>query len=243
MKQLMFVVASLFFAAQAGAADVAEVEKRIRASLTMLLPNLSVDAVAETPMLDLYEVTLGNRIVYVSGNGRFLLQGKVIDLETREPLTDQRLQALKASALKKLDEKDMVIYGDKDAEHTVTVFTDIDCGFCRKLHSEMDAYVDAGIRIRYLAYPRAGLGSPSAKDAESVWCADDKPAAMTAAKIGGKIDAKTCDSPIAEHYELGKSFGIRGTPALVMDDGEVIPGYVPAKRLKAALDQRKKLAN
>jgi len=222
----------------AQAADMAEVEKRMRASLAVLLPTLQPDAIAETPIDGLYEVTFGARVVYISGDGRYLFQGKLVDMETRTPITDDREQVLKKALLDKLDESQMIVYGDDNAPHTITIFTDIDCGYCRKLHSEMSDYNANGIRVRYLAYPRAGLRSQSARDAQSVWCANDRNEAMDVAKGGGKVPTKTCESPVAEHYELGQEFGISGTPALVLEDGEIIPGYIPAARLRAALDQR-----
>jgi len=226
-------------AALASAApDMDKVEAQMRASLQVLLPSLEPDAIAETPIEGLYEVTFGTRVVYVTGDGRYLMKGKLVDLETRTPITEEREQQLKQVALQQLDESKMIVYGDDKARHTVTVFTDIDCGYCRKLHSEIDKYIEAGIRIRYLAYPRAGIGSPSAKLAESVWCAEDRNAAMTLAKSGGEVPQKSCDNPVAEHYKLGQAFGINGTPALVLDDGEVVPGYIPAQRLGAALDLR-----
>jgi len=235
----VFLVAAVFAnSGLAGDAGPGAAAERIRSSLAVLLPNMVPDNIQPAGFSDLYEVTFGTRIVYISGDGRYLLQGKVIDLETRTPVTEQRLQGLKRGLLASLDEQDMIIYGDEKAAHTVTVFTDIDCGYCRKLHSEMDEYLKRGIRIRYLAYPRAGLLSQSARDTASVWCAEDRIAAMDTAKGGGKVEQRDCESPVAEHYQLGQDFGISGTPALVLQGGEVIPGYVPAARLAKVLEQQ-----
>lgn len=242
MNRFVSLIVAAIFAASLNTAfaaeDTAAVEKRLRASLAVLLPNLVPDTISPTPLKDIYEVTFGNRIVYLSGDGRYLLQGKMIDLETRAAITDDRLQGLKKAAVDSLDESQMIIYGDKTLKYTVTVFTDIDCGYCRKLHSQVADYNKNGIRIRYLAYPRAGLNSSSARDAISVWCADDRHKAMDTAKSGGRIQPKTCDNPVAEHYQLGQSFGISGTPALVLETGEVIPGYVPPARLAAVLKKK-----
>lgn len=215
-----------------------DVDHQLRASLRGLLPNLKPDAIAESPIPGLYEVTFGTRIVYVTADGRYLLKGQIVDLETRAPVTEEREQALKQKLLADLDESKMIIFGDKSLPHTVTVFTDIDCGYCRKLHSEVAKYNAAGIRIRYMAFPRAGLGSPSALKAESVWCADDRHAAMDKAKSGASVPRRTCDNPVAEQYRLGQQLGVSGTPALLLEDGSLIPGYVPPKRLAAALNQR-----
>jgi thiol:disulfide interchange protein DsbC len=214
------------------------VDERVRESLRVLLPGLVPDSVNATPVDNLYEVVFGTQIVYVTGDGRFLLQGKIIDLETRTEVTDARLSDLKRDAMAAVSEDTMVIYGPEDPKYRVTVFTDIDCGFCRKLHAEMDQYNAEGIEIRYLFYPRAGIGSPSFDKAVSVWCADDRHAAMDDAKAGRSIAQRKCDNPVAEHHALGQAFSIQGTPALVLDSGEVVPGYVPPAKLRQALDRQ-----
>jgi thiol:disulfide interchange protein DsbC len=128
-----------------------------------------------------------------------------------------------------------VIFAPDKPKHTVTVFTDIDCGYCRKLHREIDGYLKAGIRVRYLFFPRAGLGSESFNEAVSVWCAADRQQAMTDAKAGKPIEAKTCENPVIDHMQLGESLQISGTPAIVLESGDLVPGYVPAERLAAML--------
>ncbi|MCB1789785.1 MAG: DsbC family protein [Gammaproteobacteria bacterium] len=240
MKTMFWgLLAAVLLSAQVHADEVdPQVDERIRNSLSVLLPGLRPDTIRATPVENLYEVGFGMRLVYVTGDGRYLMQGKIIDLETRTEITEQRLSALKMAALAELDEKDMITFGDDDAKYTITVFTDIDCGYCRKLHSEMDQYNAKGIRIRYLFYPRAGVGSESYDKAVSVWCADDRKAAMDVAKSGGNVPAKTCDNPVAEQHALGQAMRIQGTPALLLDDGSMLPGYVPADKLRQALDQR-----
>ena len=156
-----------------------------------------------------------------------------------QPITHTRVLKIAVPiVLSKIDEDRMIVYGPDDAKHTITVFTDIDCGFCRRLHSEMDQYNKQGIAIRYLFYPRAGIGSDSYNKAVSVWCADDRHAAMDAAKAGKDIPSKTCDNPVEAHYELGQQMRVQGTPALVLSDGEIVPGYVPPAKLRRALDER-----
>lgn len=216
-------------------------ETRIRNSLGVLLPGLQPDSVRATPVEGLYELAFGTRIVYVTADGRFLVQGKLVDLETRSEITEERLAALRLAAIEAVGEDRMVVYGPAEPRHTITVFTDIDCGYCRKLHSEMDDYNRLGIRVRYLFYPRAGVGSESYDKAVSVWCADDRNAAMDLAKAGRELPRKTCETPVEAHHALGQEFRIQGTPALVLDDGEVLPGYVPADKLAKALDSKKGL--
>ncbi|MCP5303803.1 MAG: DsbC family protein [Chromatiaceae bacterium] len=237
MNKLVFLLCAILGTASLAADIDAAAEQRIRNSLAVLLPGLVPDTIVASPVGDLYEVTFGMRVVYVTGDGRYLLSGKLIDLETRTEITENRLSELKLKALAEVGEDEMLIYGPDDAPHTLTVFTDIDCGFCRKLHSEMPSYNAQGIRIRYLFYPRAGIGSESYDKAVSVWCADDRRAAMDAAKAGKAIEPRKCENPVAEHYALGQAMRVQGTPALVLEDGEMLPGYLPADKLRRLLDQ------
>jgi thiol:disulfide interchange protein DsbC len=132
----------------------------------------------------------------------------------------------------------MVVFDAPKNEHTITVFTDIDCGYCRKLHEHIDDYGAEGIQVRYLFYPRSGENTPSYDKAVSVWCADDRQAALTAAKSGQRVENKKCMNPVGKHMELGGLMGIRGTPAIVLDTGDMVPGYVEPKRLAALFDQK-----
>lgn len=219
--------------ATAGAADE---PTAVRENMERRLPGLSLGDISETPVPGLYEVVIGQKIVYVTEDGRYLLQGTLIDLQQQENLTAPRLKKIKADVVAGLDEDKMVIFGPKDAKHTITVFTDIDCGYCRKLHSEIDQYNAKDIRVRYLFYPRAGVGSSSYDKAVSVWCADDRKQAMTLAKSGKPIEQRDCDNPVRDDLKLGEQMGVNGTPAILLDDGEMIPGYVPADRLIGILD-------
>jgi len=209
--------------------------KRIRASVEKLIPGMTVDSIRTTPIAGLYEVALGPRLVYMTDNGRFLVQGSIIDVEKKENITEARAGVARMRAIDALGEDQMLVFGPKNAPHTVTVFTDIDCGYCRKLHGEMAKYNDAGIRVRYLFFPRAGEGSDAYKKAVSVWCAGDRKQALTDAKAGKDIPAKTCPNPVDEHMTMGELVGVSGTPFMVLPDGGDLPGYVPAERLKRIL--------
>ena len=194
------------------------------------------DSIAETPVPGLYEIVLGSQVLYLSEDGRYAMQGDVIDLDAGNNLTENRRNDLRSAALKKVSEKDMIIFpANGDAKYQVSVFTDIDCGYCRKLHSEISAYNEKGITVRYLAFPRAGLNSESYNKAVSAWCADNPQEAITAAKLGEEIDEKTCPNPVADQYQLGQQLGVRGTPSIILDNGEMVPGYVPADRLEQTL--------
>ena len=227
--------ASTASAQEAAPADIA---KRVQASIAKLNPDLAVDSVTTTPVPGVYEVAIGPRLVYMTGDGRYLIQGSISDVEKREDLTEPRRNAIRLGAINKVSENEMVIFGAKDAPYTITVFTDIDCGFCRRLHSEIGKYNANGIRVRYLFMPRAGAGSESYQKAVGVWCAKDRQQAMTDAKAGKEVPAGDCKNPVEEHVALAELIGVTGTPALILPDGELLPGYVPPDRLKAVLEKQ-----
>jgi thiol:disulfide interchange protein DsbC len=200
------------------------------------LPGLKIDSIEVAPVKGFYEVVVGSHVVYISTDGRYMFQGDLIDLKTRLSLTEPRRREAQRAAIESVGQDNMIVFKPEKAKHTVTVFTDIECGYCRKLHSEIDQYLDAGIEVRYLMYPRAGAGSSAYKKAVAVWCAEDRNTALTDAKAGKSIEMTTCDNPIDEHMELATTLGLRGTPFIVLDSGQVQPGYVPAKQLARLLD-------
>lgn len=229
-----FIFGALFVSvASAAMADRAADEAAIRRTLGDFKP----DSIHTTPVSGIYEVTVGPHVIYVSADGRYMFQGDLIDLQNRESLTEPRRRELVKQMVGAVSEDDMIVYEPAKTRHTITVFTDIDCGYCRKLHNEMQSYLDAGIRVRYMFYPRAGVGSESWRKAEAVWCSKDRRAALTAAKNGKPIEMKTCDNPIKEHMQLVDRLGARGTPFIVLEDGETQPGYLPAAQMEKLLDQ------
>lgn len=193
-----------------------------------------------SPIPGLYQVAMPPRFFYVSANGQYVVDGDLIDMKTKQNITQNPRNKSLSAAINAMGEDSMIVFGKDTLKHTVTVFTDIDCTYCRKLHNEVKNYNNLGIRIRYMAYPRAGIGSGAFNKAEAVWCSKDKAKAMTQAKNGVNVKSEKCNSPVAQHYALGNMIGIRGTPALVLEDGTVVPGYIPAKRLSEALDKSKK---
>lgn len=197
-----------------------------------------IDSVKTTPVPGLYEVVSGSEILYLSEDGQFVLQGDLIDLKARDNLTEARRSDLRVKLVEAVGEENMVVFAPaKPAEHTVTVFTDIDCGYCRKFHNEITDYNQKGIKVRYLMFPRAGVDSESYDKAVSVWCADDRQTAMTRAKGGESIEPKTCANPVQAQTQLGQSLGVRGTPSIVLENGQMVPGYVPPTRLAQILDE------
>jgi thiol:disulfide interchange protein DsbC len=240
----IWLVGSLLAFAVGQASAEEDAGKNIRDRLGKMLPDYDVSSVHETAVPGLYEVVLGTELVYVSGDGRYMMQGRMIDLETRADLTEgsprlaevrKREAGDRLAALDKVGDDQMVIFAPEKYDHTINVFTDIDCGYCRKLHREIQAYEDEGIRVRYLFFPRAGAGSPSYDKAVSVWCSDNRQEALTESKAGKNLPKKSCDNPVLAHMKLGEKFGIAGTPAIVLDNGELLPGYVPPKRMAALL--------
>lgn len=210
---------------------------RLLQTLQPLIPGLAAGDLNPAPVPGFYEVTLGSQLVYVSADGRYLFNGSLVDLKTRTDLTEQRRDRLRKNLLDGLDEKDMIIFEPAETRYNLTVFTDIDCGYCRKLHKQMPEMLAAGIRVRYLPYPRAGEGSKSFRKAVSVWCSDKPREALTAAKNGVDPEPRDCANPVARGLRLGEAFGVSGTPTLVMESGRVLPGYVPVQRLVRILEQ------
>ena len=215
-------------------ADSAEVKSKLES----MMPGIKVENVQPLGNTGLYETIINGEIIYVSEDARYVFQGDVIDLSTRDNITENKRVKLRQDTLASLNEADMIVYEPKETKHTITVFTDIDCGYCRKLHNQMADYNALGIRVRYMAYPRAGLNSEAFDKAEEVWCSDNPKQAMTDAKNGTRVNSKECDAPIAAQYKLGGRLGVTGTPALFMESGEMLPGYVPPSRLLKVLDER-----
>ena len=227
------VLLALSHTVSAAEVDYSNVEERIRA----LAPQATSIAISETPIEGLLMVQVGGDVVYATADGKYLVQGRVIGLETREDLTESAKSDVRRELLAKADTKGQITFAPVETKYDLTVFTDIDCGYCRKLHAQIDEYNQQGIAIHYMAFPRAGVGSHSFDKAVSVWCASDQRSALTQAKLGAEPDPAQCDNPIEEQYQLGRELGVTGTPSLLTADGQMIPGYVPPDQLRARLDQ------
>lgn len=203
-----------------------------------LTETLSVEVMSlkESPIPGLYEALTNRGVLYISQDGSKLFHGNLYDLERgMKNLTEAAMSGPRVDMMKPLEDN-MLVYKAKHEKHVVTVFTDISCGYCRKLHNQMTDYNDLGITVRYLAFPRAGIPSTNAEEMEAVWCSADPLQAMTDAKAGKRIKNAKCDAKIAEQYELGQSFGVNGTPAIILEDGSLIPGYQPPKDLLRVLE-------
>ena len=223
--------------APAPAATDEATRERIQAALQALAPGMKVDAVAPSPIPGFLEVALGARIIYVSQDGKQLLQGSLIDIASRESLTQASEARLRRDMLADVGDETGISFAAARPKHEVTVFTDIDCGYCRRMHSEIAEYNRLGITVNYLFYPRAGIGSESYQKAVNVWCAPDRRKALTEAKAGKDLPQGNCTSPVTRDYDLGRRVGLDGTPAIYASDGTQLGGYVPPAEMLARLDE------
>jgi thiol:disulfide interchange protein DsbC len=221
------------FALQAD--EAAKADPRIE--LARKIPGAKPDDLRVSPIPGMFELTRGADIAYVSADGKYAIAGDLYDIKSNDNLSETKRRNVRMQLLSAVPEAEMLVFSPQNPKYTVTVFTDVDCGYCRKLHSQMAEYNRLGIRVRYLFYPRSGPDTESWEKAEEVWCAKDRNAALTRAKLGQEISGpKICKgSPVARDYELGKKFSIGGTPAIVLEDGELLPGYLPPAMLAAHL--------
>jgi thiol:disulfide interchange protein DsbC len=203
-----------------------------RAAIAAKFPEVAPEKIVPSPVPGLFEVRVGSKIAYVSADGRYLLQGEIVDLTTDENLTESRRESLRRDVLTEVGEAGMIVFSPPKPTTTITVFTDIDCGYCRKLHKQIADYNALGIKVRYMYFPRMGPGTESWTKAEQVACAKDRQTALTRSKLGVVLTDKPCQpNPVARHYEIGRDFGLQGTPAIVLESGELIGGYLDPAEL------------
>lgn len=216
--------------ADTGKAAAGPDEATVKAAVAERL-GIKVEDIQPSPVPGLFQVVSGTEVGYVSEDGRFYVDGDIFDMETRVNLTDRSRRAGRLAVLAGVREEDAIVFGPQDVKYTVTVFTAVDCGYCRRLHSEMAELNRLGVKVRYLMYPLGGPGTNSWQQAQAVWCSADRKDALTRAKLGEKITAKPCADPVAAQYELGREAGVNATPAIVTEGGDLIAGYMPAQRL------------
>lgn len=229
---------------------IAEVEQNIESALKKAVPQLEVVSVAETPVGGIYQVhDQSGQAIFVSSNGEYFFTGELYSTigGRLENISEKERQAKRGELLQSIEASELITYKAKGEEKAqIKVFTDIDCGYCRKLHREIPKMNELGITVSYMSFPRAGVNSASYYKLTSVWCADDSLEAMNEAKKG-RLDSKvnrntgrlndmaSCKNPVAKQYRLGQQFGVTGTPAIVLEDGTLIPGYMPAKQFAERL--------
>ena len=209
--------------------------KQVKAGLVSAFPELSAATIKPGPVSGMYEIEFYAKVFYTTNDGKYLFMGDLVDMGTHTNLTEARRATIRMRLLDEVGEQNMIVMGPANPKRTLTVFTDVDCGYCAKFHLDVPALNKQGVKVRYLFFPRTGLHSESYKRAVAVWCADDRVKAIGIAKAGGKLDMKTCANPVEKHYRLGERLDVSGTPTIFLDDGKTLPGYVPAPRLLSML--------
>jgi thiol:disulfide interchange protein DsbC len=211
-------------------------EARARDVIRKINPNVSVDRVSAAPIPGFRMAVVAGEVFYISDDGKYLMQGKLFDVATRKDLGEPALEGVRRDLLKTIPLRDRIVFSPPNPKYTVTVFTDVECGYCRKFHSQIADYNKQGIAVQYVAFPRMGLGSPDFNKMVAVWCASDPKRALTEAKNDRPIEMKTCKNPVTMEYDVGRRAGLEGTPLVLTQDGAELGGYLPPDRLRAALD-------
>lgn len=219
------------------AGDDAELEA-VRAKVSAMFDMIEPQDIGISPVDGWYTIHKGSIVAYVSANGRYLLQGDLIDLDQNINVSEVARNESRRELMASVPDDQTILFSPVDAKYTVSIFTDVECTYCRRLHGQIDEYLAHGIAVRYLMYPRNGPTSRAWTTAEEVWCSNDRNRALTAAKADRKFASSDCDASIVQnHYAMGHDVGLSGTPAIVLDDGTLISGYIPPDQLKLRLDQ------
>ena len=225
-------ILSVTFLLFASVVRAAEPAADPRVVIAKQFPGTRMEDIRPTPIAGIYELTHGADIAYVTGDGKFAFSGDLINVANNDNLTEAHRRDVRTKLIDSVPESEMLVFGPRDPKYTVTVFTDVDCAYCRQLHSQIAEYNQLGIRVRYLFYPRTGPNTESWTKAEEVWCSNNRNEALTLAKRGAALKVKVCpNNPVAKHYALGRDFGLQGTPAIVLANGELIGGYLPPGEL------------
>ena len=212
------------------ATNAADLDPRV--AIAARIPGAKPEELRATPIPNIYELSHGADVAYVTTDGKYAISGDLIDLPKNKDLTEEHRRDVRIKEIGAIPEGDMLVFGPRDARYTVTVFTDVDCAYCRQLHSQIADYNRLGIRVRYLFYPRTGPNTSSWAKAEQVWCSGNRNDALTRAKLDQPLKAKPCaNNPVARDYALGKDFGVQGTPSILTPNGELIGGYLAPTEL------------
>ncbi len=208
---------------------------RARKLIESFNAEVAIDHIGQAPMPGFQEVIVAGQVLYVSDDGRYLLQGTVYDAQVQKDVSQSGMNVFRREALAEVPKADRIIFAPARPAYTVSVFTDVECTYCRRLHQEIAEYNKLGIAVEYIAFPRMGPGTEDFAKMVSVWCSADRRKAMTDAKGGKRVPAATCDNPVAQHYDLGQRVGVTGTPMIVAADGTRMAGYLPPDALLATL--------
>jgi thiol:disulfide interchange protein DsbC len=210
------------------------------AAVAAHIPNAKVADLRATPIPGIFEFRQGAELVYVTADGRYGFAGDLYRLADRNNLSDARRRELRLDLLRNVPEASMVVFAPPQPKYTITVFTDVDCAYCRELHKQIAEFNRLGVKVRYLFFPRSGPNTSSWSKAEQVWCSADRREALTEAKKGQPLKTAICKpNPVAEQYALGRAIGLTGTPGIVTESGELLPGYAPPDELVQELQEEK----
>jgi thiol:disulfide interchange protein DsbC len=229
--------ASFAFASAQADDDSVELEQ-VRQKIGEMFEMIEPESVSASQVDGWYAIQQGSIIAYVSADGRYLLQGDLIDLDNSVNLSEVRRTEARRELMSTVSDDEVITFSPAEVKYSVSIFTDVECTYCRRLHGQIEEYMAKGIEVRYLLYPRNGPASRAWNTAEDVWCAADRQNALTMAKLDQKFETATCDSSIVQdHYVIGRDVGLSGTPAIVFDDGTLISGYLPPDQLAAQLEE------
>ena len=210
----------------------------VRERVSEMFDLIDQDDVSISTVDGWYTIHKGSIVASISADGSSLLQGDLIDLDTQANLSEAVRNEARRELMASVKDEDVILFSPAEVKYSVSIFTDVECTYCRRLHSQIDEYLAHGIEVRYLMYPRNGPTSRAWSTAEEVWCSSDRNSALTAAKLDREFASTDCDASIVqEHYDMGHDVGLSGTPAIVLADGTLISGYLPPDQLKARLDQ------
>ena len=236
-SRLLAATALLAFVASSFAAGTDPKLEAVRTKISEMFEAIDPEDVDASPIDGWYTVQKGQVVAYVSDDGRYLLQGELIDLDTQVNLSEKSRSDARRDLVAALSSDETINFSPAEVKHSVTVFTDIDCTYCRKLHSEIDGYMDLGIEVRYVLYPRNGPASKAWTTSEEVWCASDRGSALTAAKLDREFKTTKCDTRgLTRSYSVGREVGLTGTPAIVLEDGTFIGGYLSPEALSMRIE-------
>lgn len=223
-------------AAPVAVASVASAPAGLAEKLTELV-GVAPEQIVTSKANGLLEAKWGSNFAYITADGQYVIFGDMINVNTQEEVTEGQRRGARLSALEQLGAENTIEYAGAETKYTVTVFTDVDCGYCRVMHRQMKDYNDRGITIRYVFFPRSGPRTESFAKAERVWCAKDRHAALTEAKNSGDFAGPSnCENPVMRDWQLAQQFGLRGTPVIMMPNGDAMPGYLPPDQLQAKLE-------
>lgn len=221
------------FSVNAASADGDDAVEQLREALAKSMPQVNPTKISTTPVAGLYQVIVGSQVVYMDVNARYMIEGDLFDLKTKVNVTEDAKSVIRLATIDKLGSDSMIVYTPEKIKNTITVVTDIDCPYCRRLHNEIPDYLENEVQVRYIFMPLKGPADM--KKTVSVWCSDDQQLALDIAKSGGDVEEKTCENPIKKHLKIARELGVRGTPAILLEDGTLLPGYVPVDKLVVEL--------